>query len=227
MVLFLYSKRLVIGALAAFAATSACTAYQTVDDYPRVSGSPSGAPTASATPPPTTIPDLSFSALYSAYHRESVPFRVLNQTPFGTKDSNPSVFRTEAEWKSALEGRDSATSSPPLDFSKEMLVVVHMQAGDNWTQCEISCVEEQAQGLLIHLVMWLPDPEPAKPSVEAFFTEAIAIPQTSMPVLLAPMLYGYRSQRPRATALDPQVPGDNPLPLPSPLRPKPLNGKAS
>lgn len=191
---------------------------------------PSAAASATTAPPPASAPtpsfkeDFNYSALYSAYHRPSLPFRLVRA---GVASHGLQVYRSEADLIAAAGSGSPPVGPPwPVDFTRETLVVIRMQSGTNWSRSEVAGVAEQAEGLLVQVVQWEEDPASPRPSVEGYISTAIAIPRTTKPVLLAPLLTGYFSQRTAifAEAPTPPFPSSQPngetfKPIPGPLRP--------
>jgi hypothetical protein len=167
-----------------------------------------------------------FAALYEALHRPSLPFRILAKDVPSVRGPIGAI-RTLEVWQAAYHQPDvqygSIPAQPPVDFAKEQIVVLHFQAGSNIDSNEIAGVEEQAEGLLVRPLQWQPDPGgPPMTSAENFFYEAIAIPQSTKPLVLGQLLVGYIGERarmfdePTQSTKAHEVPA---LPLSAPLYP--------
>jgi hypothetical protein len=191
---------------------------------PSTAASATIAPPTAPAPPPSYKEDFNYNALYSAYHRPSLPFRLVRA---GGTSLGFQVYRSEADLIAGA-GSGSPPIGPPLpvDFAQETLVVIRMQSGTNWSRSEVAGVEEQPEGLLVQVVQWEDLPVSPRPAVEGYISAAIAIPRTSKSVLLAPLLTGYYSQRTAIFAEAPTPPfpsaqpnGETFKPIPGPLRP--------
>jgi hypothetical protein len=171
------------------------------------------------------------TGLYEALYSQSVPFRVL--TRLGTPGGTLQVYRSLVDWTNALQRTPTSgiPAIPPVDFSKEEIISIDFESGDSNSAGEIVGVEPQLEGLLLRVVRWNPDPGPPVSTFEGWISETIAIPRSSLPVLMAPLLVGTFSQRtalltpptpmPGATPLYTPSPTIPPLPLPAPLNPTP------
>jgi hypothetical protein len=172
-------------------------------------------PTA-ASPVPSASPTPR-SALADALLGPSLPFRVLAPQDLPLIAGPWQVLRSEQEFWAEFARPDVSyghvPTSPPIDFQRESVLMVSMVSGTNWSQHEIVRVEERPTELVVHSILWDPEPGPVRPAIEGYFAEAIALPRGDKPVNVLPPVMGYRGERAKLFGSEP------PLPLPGPLAP--------